>query len=236
MGSLSSASPAPLVRPPVLPPASPLLVALRGRGLARVLAVVAAAVCLFLPASARADWIGDLMKERDMPFCPIIYGPACRISLSVDFMAEYQVTRRGGVEVETGVRAGGELALLVRLGGSDVHLGGGVEVAGRGGDLTTGFHVAPRLRARFFPWHGPVALELGAGPLVQRTWLADGSGAGTNRFGLSSEASIGVLGFASFVMGADVAGNAQVVPGDEVNLFLGARLSILSLAAILFVR
>lgn len=205
------------------------------RHLRWLLSLVAAGLCLLLSTSARAGWMGDLMGSRPVPFCPLVYGPACKISLSLDLGLAYQHDWSAGRTDEL-ARLAGEVALLGRLGSSHVHLGAGIEVGGQAPDDSEAFHVTPRLRLRYFPARGPVTLELGTGPMYQRNWMNGVDGSAVNRFGISNELSVGVLGFASVVGGAEVLGSPGAATGTEVHAYVGGRLSLVSIVYLLVNR
>lgn len=192
------------------------------------LSLLAAGVCLLASQTAGADWLRDFNGRGSVPFCPLVYGPACRVSMHLDLAIAYQQSRVEQAPWAEYTRIAGEIGVLGRLGNSHLHLGVGAEVGGQEGDTRTGFHVTPRLRLRYFPGRGPVTLELGSGPMFQRLWRKDVELPAVNRFGISNEASVGVLGFASVVGAAEVLGAADGRFGDELHLYVGGRLSILS--------
>ena len=190
--------------------------------------LLAAGACLLASQTAGADWLRDLNSRDSVPFCPLVYGPACRISMHLDLAIIYQQRRVEQSPWEEYTRMAAEIGVLGRLGNSEMHLGVGAEVGGQESDARTGFHVTPRLRLRYFPGRGPVTVELGSGPMVQRLWLKNVDRSAENRFGISNELSVGVLGFASVVAGLEVLAAAEGNQGDEVHLYVGGRLSVLS--------
>jgi hypothetical protein len=178
--------------------------------------------------SARADdWYRDLMSRRTQRFCPLVYGPACRISLHLDLAVAYQ---RGWVNQTTTehVRFAGVVGLLGRLADSShLHLGGEVEVGGQAGDPVAAFHVVPRVRLRYFPGRSPVTLEVGLGPMYQRSDLE------IHRLGGSAELSAGILGLFSVITGGELLQAVGASAGTEAHFYVGGRLSLLSILYVL---
>jgi hypothetical protein len=191
------------------------------------LSLLAVGAFLLSSATADADWLRDRVRQRSVPFCAIIYGPACKVSLHVDFGVGYLQSHLDHAWEER-VRSTFEVGVLGRLGSSHLHFGAGAEVGEQNGDLRAGLHVTPRLRLRYFPARGPVALELGSGPMFQRMWMKNTNVPQFNRLGISNEVSVGVMGFAGVVAGADVLGAAGGVFGEEVQFYVAARLSIVA--------
>lgn len=208
----------------------------RGRGSARgafgrrtafATAITAVIACSSWARPASADWLGSLTGKSNERFCPFVYGPACETSMSIDVTLYYQQSRGPDNGNEDYFRPAIEAAVLRRIGRSPLHFGAGIEAGGQDGEFMTGYHVTPRARLRFFPGYGPVAIELASGPFFKRSWI-DAGVAGRNFVGISHELSIGVLGFASLAGGVEILANPTGVFREETQLFIGARLSLLT--------
>ncbi|MEZ4302937.1 MAG: hypothetical protein R3B70_48890 [Polyangiaceae bacterium] len=188
--------------------------------------LAAAAICASA-GEARADYLADLWNGRSEPVCPFVFGPGCKHLIHVDVMLAHQPTMSDDNGNETYFRAGFDLG-YGHLVATDLHLGPAIEFGAQDGEFMTGFHIVPKLRARYWIAGGPVSLDLATGGYLGRSWLDTGDAA-RNRLGLQVDAGIGLLGFAQFVGGFVVNGDAAGVYGAQSQAFIGARVSLLTL-------
>lgn len=212
--------------------AAPAPRALRARplspcaGLAGVATLLA---CALAPSVARADYFDDVWHGAPVKVCPFFFGPGCRTSISLDLVVAYQPTTSDDNGHEEYTRVGVETALSHRVVG-DLHLGPAVEFGSQDGQFMTGFHIVPKLRARYWAGGSPFSLDLSAGLYVGRAWLDTGD-AGRNRLGLQMDTGLGVFGSLQLIGGFAVLTDPGGVYGLQTQTFIGVRASFLALAA-----
>lgn len=209
---MSAARPASLWRPRASGVLGP-----RALALACLLAGVAA------PGAARAGWPDDVLEGKPYSFCPLVFGPGCRSTLSLDLVAAYQPTESDDNGSEPYARVGVEAALSRRIDG-DFHLGPAFEIGVQDGRFMTGFHTVPKVRARYWIAGSPVSLDLAAGFYAGRAWLDTGD-APRNRFGYQMDAGLGLFGTVHFIGGFAVLEDPSGVYGAQTQGFVGARFS-----------
>lgn len=200
---------------------------LRGRGRLAVAAGAALTASLALAGEARADYVDNSLSGKPEKVCPLIFGSACKITISADLILAHQPTWSDDNGTETYFRSGVE-AGFGALVAPDVHLGPSIEVGSQDGDFMSGFHVVPKLRARYWIASLPISLDLSVGAYFGRTWL-DTSSAPRNRMGVQVDGGFGFLGSIHIVGGFAIVPDAGGLYGNQTQAFVGARLSFLSL-------
>ena len=198
---------------------------------ARVAGLAAAVACSALSASARADSLGDALEDfwngRPEKVCPLVFGSGCQHTLSADLVVAHQPTESADNGKETYLRSGVEVAYAHRI-ARDLHLGPTVEFGAQDGQFMTGFHIVPKLRARYWIAGSGFSLDLATGGYFGRSWLDTGT-APRNRLGIQLDGGLGIFGALHFVGGVALLGEPTGLYGEQKQVFVGARVSLLTL-------
>lgn len=196
---------------------------------ARALGVACALAVVLPPSVARADHFDDVWYSRPVKICPFFFSAQCRTTLSLDLVAAYQPTESDDNGKETYARVAVEGAAGFQVYG-DFHVGPAVEVGVQDGQFMTGFHVVPKVRARYWVGGSPFSIDLSAGVYAGNSWLDTGDAPRT-RLGLQMDAGIGWFGSLQLLGGFAVVPNPGGVYGLQTQAFVGARVSFLALGA-----
>ena len=195
-------------------------------------AIAASAIVSLAPSpDARADYLDNVWRGRPEKLCPLVFGPGCRTTLSADLVLAHQPTKSDDNGNEPYLRSSLELA-LAGLVAPDLHLGPTIEFGTQDGRFMTGFHIVPKVRARYWIGGSPLSIDLALGGYFGRAWLDTGD-APRNRVGVQMDAGLGLLGALHFVGGFAALGEPTGVYGGQVQGFVGARVSLLTLLAAL---